>query len=102
MRKVGELDTGEESRDPRVPLSQERVAADEGLGVQVDRPSQTRFERRRLLARIEAVQRILLLHADAPQRPDPYLADLDLTAIGKLKKDSGVMTKPSAHLRVVK
>jgi branched-chain amino acid transport system substrate-binding protein len=40
--------------------------------------------------------------ADAPQRPDPYLANLDLTAIGKLKKDSGVMTKPSAYLRVVK
>lgn len=40
--------------------------------------------------------------ADAPQRPDPYLANLDLTAIGKLKKDSGVMTRPSAHLRVVK
>jgi urea transport system substrate-binding protein len=39
--------------------------------------------------------------ADAPERPDPYLANLDLTAMAGLKKDSGVMPKQS-HLRLVK
>jgi branched-chain amino acid transport system substrate-binding protein len=43
----------------------------------------------------------IVWEADAPERPDPYLANLDLTAMASLKKDSGVMPKQS-HLRLVK
>jgi urea transport system substrate-binding protein len=39
--------------------------------------------------------------ADAPLRPDPYLANLDLAAIGRPKADPGAMTR-SSHLRIVK
>ena len=41
--------------------------------------------------------------ADAPERPDPYLANLDLAAIGaKLEGGTGAMTKAPSRLRVVK
>ncbi|MDB5639476.1 MAG: putative aliphatic amidase expression-regulating protein AmiC [Bradyrhizobium sp.] len=41
--------------------------------------------------------------ADAPERPDPYLSNLDLTAIGRgAEKSNDAMTKRSNHLRVVK
>jgi branched-chain amino acid transport system substrate-binding protein len=41
--------------------------------------------------------------ADAPERPDPYLSNLDLTAIGTgAQKSNDVMTKRLNHLRVVK
>ena len=56
--------------DPLVALATERVAADERLGVQVDRPAEARLERRRGLAHVQAVQRVLLLHAGAPQRAE--------------------------------
>jgi urea transport system substrate-binding protein len=39
--------------------------------------------------------------ADAPERPDPYLSNLDLAAIGaRIEMSNG--TKRSNHLRVVK
>src|ERR1700731_1014888 len=41
--------------------------------------------------------------ADAPERPDPYLSNLDLTAIGtSAQKSNDVMTKRLHHLGVVK
>ena len=41
--------------------------------------------------------------AYAPERPDPYLANLDLAAIGaKLEGGTGAMTKAPSRLRVVK
>ena len=41
--------------------------------------------------------------ADAAERPDPYLANLDLAAIGaKLEGGTGAMTKAPRRLRVVK
>ncbi|HEY4924445.1 MAG TPA: transporter substrate-binding domain-containing protein [Roseiarcus sp.] len=41
--------------------------------------------------------------ADAPERPDPYLANLDLAAIGaKRELSNGAMKKRQNHLRVVK
>jgi branched-chain amino acid transport system substrate-binding protein len=41
--------------------------------------------------------------ADAPERPDPYLSNLDLAAIGtKLEKRMDAVGKRPAHLRVVK
>jgi branched-chain amino acid transport system substrate-binding protein len=41
--------------------------------------------------------------ADAPERPDPYLANLDLAAIGaRMEAGSGAMNKRPNYLRVVK
>ena len=41
--------------------------------------------------------------ADAPERPDPYLANLDLAAIGaKMEGGTGAMTNAPRRLRVVK
>jgi urea transport system substrate-binding protein len=41
--------------------------------------------------------------AEAPVRPDPYLSNLDLTAVGTgAEKSDDAMTKRSHHLRVVK
>ena len=41
--------------------------------------------------------------ADAPERPDPYLSNLDLAAVGtRLERRNDAMTKRSNHLRIVK
>ena len=41
--------------------------------------------------------------ADAPERPDPYLSNLDLAAIGtKLDRRTDPVGKRPTHLRVVK
>jgi branched-chain amino acid transport system substrate-binding protein len=41
--------------------------------------------------------------ADAPERPDPYLANLDLAAIGsKMEAAGGAVNKRPTYLRVVK
>jgi urea transport system substrate-binding protein len=41
--------------------------------------------------------------AEAPERPDPYLSNLDLTTIGtRVERSEDAMTKRSNHLRVVK
>ena len=41
--------------------------------------------------------------AEAPERPDPYLANLDLAAVGaKLDKRADAVGKRPTHLRVVK
>ena len=40
--------------------------------------------------------------AEAPERPDPYLASLDLAAIGARAERSDAVAKRSNHLRVVK
>lgn len=41
--------------------------------------------------------------ADSPERPDPYLSNLDLTAIGtRPEKSNDAKTKRPAHLRIVK
>ena len=57
--------------DPLVSLSRERVAAHERPGVEVDGPRQTGLERRGRLAHVQSVERVLLLHARAPERPEP-------------------------------
>jgi branched-chain amino acid transport system substrate-binding protein len=41
--------------------------------------------------------------ADDPERPDPYLSNLDLAAIGmRPEKSNDAMTKRATHLRIVK
>jgi branched-chain amino acid transport system substrate-binding protein len=56
----------------------------------------------RLARSIAGSQFRIFWEADAPQRPDPYLASLDLSAIATPKKDAGLGAKASHHLRVVK
>jgi branched-chain amino acid transport system substrate-binding protein len=57
----------------------------------------------RLALSVPGSQFEIFWQADAPVRPDPYLSNLDLTAIGKhAEKSNEEMTKRSHHLRVVK
>jgi urea transport system substrate-binding protein len=57
----------------------------------------------RLARSVPGSQFKIFWQADAPVRPDPYLSNLDLTAIGTgADKSNDAMTKRSHHLRVVK
>jgi urea transport system substrate-binding protein len=57
----------------------------------------------RLARSVLGCQFKIFWEADAPERPDPYLSNLDLAAIGtRLRKSNDAMTKRSSHLRVVK
>jgi ABC-type branched-subunit amino acid transport system substrate-binding protein len=57
----------------------------------------------RLARSVLGCQFKIFWEADAPERPDPYLSNLDLAAIGtRLQKSNDAMTKRSNHLRVVK
>jgi urea transport system substrate-binding protein len=57
----------------------------------------------RLARSVPGCQFKIFWEADAPERPDPYLSNLDLTAIGTgTEKSNDAMTKRSNHLRVVK
>jgi urea transport system substrate-binding protein len=57
----------------------------------------------RLARSVPGCQFRIFWEADAPERPDPYLSNLDLAAIGtRLRKSNDAMTKRSSHLRVVK
>jgi urea transport system substrate-binding protein len=57
----------------------------------------------RLARSVLGCQFKIFWEADAPERPDPYLSNLDLAAVGtRLRKSNDAMTKRSSHLRVVK
>ncbi|MFI5012739.1 MAG: transporter substrate-binding domain-containing protein [Hyphomicrobiales bacterium] len=57
----------------------------------------------RLARSVPGCQFKIFWEAAAPERPDPYLSNLDLSAIGaKLEGNDAVMTKKPNHLRVVK
>jgi branched-chain amino acid transport system substrate-binding protein len=57
----------------------------------------------RLARSVPGCQFKIFWEADAPERPDPYLASLDLTAIGMgAEKSNDAITKRSNHLRIVK
>jgi urea transport system substrate-binding protein len=57
----------------------------------------------RLARSVPGCQFKIFWEADAPERPDPYLSNLDLAAIGtRLQKSNDAMPKRSNHLRVVK
>jgi branched-chain amino acid transport system substrate-binding protein len=55
----------------------------------------------RLARSVHGGQFKIFWEADAPERPDPYLSNLDLSAIGA-RAEKSHDTKRSAHLRVVK
>jgi len=57
----------------------------------------------RLARSVPGCQFKIFWEADAPERPDPYLSNLDLTAIGtRPEKSNDAISKRSNHLRVVK
>jgi urea transport system substrate-binding protein len=57
----------------------------------------------RLARSVPGCQFEIFWEADAPERPDPYLSNLDLAAIGaKLEARGDVLAKRPNHLRVVK
>jgi urea transport system substrate-binding protein len=57
----------------------------------------------RLARSVPGCQFKIVWEADAPERPDPYLTNLDLAAIGtKLDKRKDTIGKRPPHLRVVK
>jgi branched-chain amino acid transport system substrate-binding protein len=57
----------------------------------------------RLARSVHGCQFEIFWEADAPERPDPYLASLDLATIGtRVEKNGDTMSKRAPHLRVVK
>src|SRR3954469_503129 len=57
----------------------------------------------RLARSVPGCQFDIFWEADAPERPDPYLSNLDLAAIGmRPEKSNDAMTKRATHLRIVK
>jgi urea transport system substrate-binding protein len=57
----------------------------------------------RLARSVPGCQFKIFWEADAPERPDPYLSNLDLAAVGtRPEKSHDAMTKRSTHLRIVK
>jgi branched-chain amino acid transport system substrate-binding protein len=57
----------------------------------------------RLARSVPGCQFEIFWEADAPERPDPYLSNLDLASIGtKLEARDDVPAKRPNHLRVVK
>jgi branched-chain amino acid transport system substrate-binding protein len=57
----------------------------------------------RLARSVPGCQFKIFWEADAPERPDPYLSNLDLAAIGaKLDKRTDAVGKRPTHLRMVK
>ena len=57
----------------------------------------------RLARSVAGCQFEIFWEADAPERPDPYLSNLDLASIGtKLEARDDVLAKRPNHLRVVK
>src|SRR5437763_2371766 len=57
----------------------------------------------RLARSMPGCQFSIFWEADAPERPDPYLSNLDLTTIGtRPEKSHDTVTKRSTHLRIVK
>jgi ABC-type branched-subunit amino acid transport system substrate-binding protein len=69
----------------------------------VDPDSNHCFLTPRLARSVPGSQFKIFWQAEVPVRPDPYLSNLDLTAIGaSAEKSNDAMTKRSHHLRVVK
>jgi len=57
----------------------------------------------RLARSVPGCQFKIFWEADAPERPDPYLSNLDLAAVGtRPEKSNDAMTKRSTYLRIVK
>jgi urea transport system substrate-binding protein len=97
IRRAGSADVGA----VRGAAANHRYDAPQGP-VWVDPDNNHCFLTPRLARSVHGGQFKIFWEADAPERPDPYLSNLDLAAIGTgTKKSNDAMTKRSNHLRVV-
>jgi branched-chain amino acid transport system substrate-binding protein len=56
----------------------------------------------RLARSVPGYQFEIIWEADAPERPDPYLSNIDLAAIGTRSEGAGAMKKGPGYLRLVR
>jgi ABC-type branched-subunit amino acid transport system substrate-binding protein len=98
IRRAGSADVGAVRR----AAANHRYDSPQGP-VWVDPDNNHCFLTPRLARSVLGCQFNIFWEADAPERPDPYLSNLDLTTIGtRLEKSNDAMTKRANHLRVVK
>jgi branched-chain amino acid transport system substrate-binding protein len=98
IRRAGSADVG----DVRRAAANHRYDSPQGP-VWVDPDNNHCFLTPRLARSVPGCQFKIFWEADAPERPDPYLSNLDLTAVGtRLERSNDAMTKRSSHLRIVK
>ena len=98
IRRAGSADVGAVRR----AAANHRYDSPQGA-VWVDPDNNHCFLTPRLARSIPGCQFKIFWEADAPERPDPYLSNLDLAAIGTgPERSNDTMTKRSNHLRIVK
>jgi urea transport system substrate-binding protein len=98
IRRAGSTDVGAVRR----AAANHRYDSPQGP-VWVDPDNNHCFLTPRLARSVPGCQFEIFWEADAPERPDPYLSNLDLASIGaKLEARDDILTKRSNHLRVVK
>jgi urea transport system substrate-binding protein len=98
IRRAGSADVGAVRR----AAANHRYDSPQGP-VWVDPDNNHCFLTPRLARSVPGGQFKIFWEADAPERPDPYLSNLDLAAVGtRPEKSNDTMTKRSTHLRVIK
>jgi len=98
IRRAGSADVGAVRR----AAANHRYDSPQGP-VWVDPDNNHCFLTPRLARSVPGCQFEIFWEADAPERPDPYLSNLDLATIGtRQEKSNDTMMRRSNHLRVVK
>jgi urea transport system substrate-binding protein len=97
IRRAGSADVGAVRR----AAANHRYDSPQGP-IWVDPDNNHCFLTPRLARSVPGCQFKIFWEADAPERPDPYLSNIDLTAIGTRPESHDAMTKRSNHLRIVK
>jgi urea transport system substrate-binding protein len=98
IRRAGSVEVGAVRR----AAANHRYDSPQGP-VWVDPDNNHCFLTPRLARAVSGWQFKIFWEADAPERPDPYLSNLDLAAVGtRLERSNDAMTKRSNHLRIVK
>ena len=98
IRRAGSVEVGAVRR----AAANHRYESPQGP-VWVDPDNNHCFLTPRLARAVPGWQFKIFWEADAPERPDPYLSNLDLAAVGtRLERSNDAMTKRSNHLRIVK
>ncbi len=98
IRRAGSTDVGAVRR----AAANHRYNSPQGP-IWVDPDNNHCFLTPRLARSVPGCQFKIFWEADAPERPDPYLSNLDLTMVGtSAEKSNAAMTKRSNHLRIVK
>jgi len=98
IRRAGSEDVGAVRR----AAANHRYDSPQGP-VWVDPDNNHCFLTPRLARSMPGCQFKIFWEADAPERPDPYLSNLDLSAIGRRpEKSNDAVAKRSNHLRIVK